>query len=187
MIDILLLVGKTCSGKTTIEQELIKKGMKSVVSYTTRPKREGEIEGINYHYISEKEFLEKELEGFFAETTSYNVASHETWYYGSAMEDLTDNKVMIINPEGLREIKEMTTINPIAFYIMANDKTILERLIERGDNLKETKRRIKADKNDFENIDNYVDFSFRNDLGLKPEAIAEMILYTYRKVRGEEK
>ena len=53
MIDILLiLVGKTASGKDTIIKELTENGWDKVVTYTTRPIREGEKEGITYHYIS---------------------------------------------------------------------------------------------------------------------------------------
>ena len=100
----LLLCGKSCAGKDTVQKELIKMGMKSIVSYTTRPPREHETEGIEYHFISKEEFLQKEKDGFFAETVSYNVASGETWHYGSAVEDLSDDKVIIVNPHGLRQL-----------------------------------------------------------------------------------
>jgi len=179
---LLLLCGKSCAGKNTIQKELIKMGMEAVVPYTTRPPRKGEINGVAYHFISEKEFLDKEEQGFFAETTSYNVTSGETWYYGSAIEDLTDDKVAIVNPEGLRQIKKIKSLNPIAFYIMADEETIWNRLRKRGDNSSEARRRLNADDIDFADIDTDVDFSFRN-VWLKPELLAEMILSIYRKVQ----
>ena len=40
------------------------------------------------------------------------------------------------------------------------------------------------DDEDFNDIDKEIDFSFSNDLGLKPELLAEMILYTYSKVNN---
>ncbi len=178
----LLLVGKSASGKDTIQKELIKMGMKAVVSYTTRPPRNGEIDGITYHFITKEEFLDKEEQGLFAETTSYNVSNGETWYYGSAIDDLTDDKVAIVNPEGLRQIKKIKSLNPIAFYIMADEETIWNRLRQRGDDAAEARRRLNADDIDFTDIDKDVDFSFRN-VGLKPELLAEMILYTYKKVK----
>ncbi len=178
----ILLCGKSCSGKDTIQKELIKLGMKSVVSYTTRPPRKGEIDGVTYHFITKEEFLDKEKQGFFAETTSYNVANGETWYYGSAIEDLTDDKVAIVNPEGLRQIKKIKSLNPVTFCIMADEETIWNRLRQRGDDAAEARRRLNADDIDFADIDKDVDFSFRN-VGLKPELLAEMILYTYRKVK----
>ena len=41
----LILLGKSCSGKTTIQKELSKLGMSPIIQYTTRPKRENEIHG----------------------------------------------------------------------------------------------------------------------------------------------
>ncbi len=181
----LLLVGKSCSGKTTIAKELKKLGLKEAISYTTRPPRKGEGDGISYHFITKEEFLEKEDHGFFAETTSYNVASGETWYYGSAVEDLTNDKVAIVNPDGLRQIRKISSLNPIAFYIMADEETIWNRLRQRGDDAVEARRRLNADDIDFIDINKDIDFAFRNDLGLKPELLAEMILYTYKKVKED--
>lgn len=189
MIFILILVGKTSSGKDTIQKELIKLGMKSVVSYTTRPPRKGEINGVSYHFITEKDFLDKKNNGFFAETTSYNVAVNggQTWYYGSAIKDLSQDKVMIANPEGLRTLKKNNELNIFSFYLMVDEETIWNRLRQRGDNSEEARRRLNADDEDFKDIDKYVDFSFRNDTGLKPKTLAEMILNTYQKVMKEVK
>ena len=66
----LILCAPMASGKDTIQKELIKMGMNSVVSYTTRPPRKGEVDGIAYHFITKEDFLNKENQGFFAETTS---------------------------------------------------------------------------------------------------------------------
>lgn len=180
----ILLIGKSCAGKDTIQKELIKMGMESIVSYTTRPPRQGETEGVEYHFISKEEFLEKERQGFFAETTSYNVATGETWYYGSAVEDLTNDKVIIVNPYGLSQLKKLYSLNPISFYITSSEETIWNRLRERGDNAAEARRRLKADDEDFCNIIENVDFSFSNDLGLTPKELAKMIIDTYYKVIG---
>lgn len=182
----ILLVGKTCSGKDTIKRELLRMGMEGVVTYTTRPPRKNEIDGVSYHFISSKEFLEKEKQGFFAETTSYNVASGETWYYGSALEDLTDDKVIIVNPHGLKQIRKIKSLNPIVFYITVDENIILDRLKNRGDNPIEAERRLKADNKDFADIGKYVDFSLSNDIGLSPQSLAEVILYTYKKVMGDD-
>ena len=110
------------------------------------------------------------------------MATGDIWHYGSAVEDLTDDKVIIVNPEGLKQIKSIESLNPISFYITASEETIWDRIKHRGDNINEAVRRLNADREDFADIVNYVDFSFRNDLGLKPEILADTILYTYRKV-----
>lgn len=180
----LLLCGKSCAGKDTIQKELIKMGMKSIVSYTTRPPREHETEGIEYHFISKEKFLQKKEEGFFAETVYYDVATGERWYYGSAVEDLSDDKVIIVNPHGLEQLRKIKSLNPIAFYITAGEETIWNRLRERGDNAAEARRRLNADDVDFADISKNIDFSFSNDLGLEPKVLAQMIFDTYSKVIG---
>lgn len=49
----LVLMGKSASGKTEIAQILVKKyGFHSVVTYTTREPRAGEIPDVTYHYIT---------------------------------------------------------------------------------------------------------------------------------------
>ncbi|MSS07131.1 guanylate kinase [Clostridium sp. WB02_MRS01] len=182
----ILLIGKTASGKDTILNEIVKLGYEKLVTYTTRPMRPGEIDGINYHYISSEEFLLKDKEGFFAETTSYNVATDETWYYGSAIEDFNRDKVMIVNPDGVKQIRKIKSLNPIVFYIQADEKMIRKRLRKRGDNKKESKRRIAADDRDFFGIEKYVNFSINNNGLFSPGAIAEDVVKKYRNYGIQE-
>lgn len=162
-------------------------GMKSIVSYTTRPPREHETEGVEYHFITKEEFLQKEKDGFFAETVYYDVATGDRWYYGSAVEDLSDDKVIIVNPHGLRQLRQIKSLNPVTFYITAGEETIWNRLRERGDDAAEARRRLNEDDKDFFGIINDVDFTFSNDIGLSPKTLAEVILDTYNKVIGENK
>lgn len=180
----ILLVGKSCSGKDTIRKELNKLGYKSIVTYTTRPPRNGEVDGVDYHFVDASKFRTMDLMGCFVETTSYNVASGETWYYGSAVDDLKEDSVMIVNPEGLRLIKKLKSLNPIAFYIMADEETIWNRLRQRGDDAAEARRRLNADDVDFSGIVSNVDFCLRNDLGLKPDIMAKFIHNIYLELKG---
>lgn len=176
----ILLIGQTASGKDTILNEIIKLGYEKLVTYTTRPMRPGEIDGINYHYISSEEFLLKDKEGFFAESTSYNVATGETWYYGSALEDFNKDRVMIVNPDGVKQISKIKSLNPVVFYIQADEDIIRKRLLKRGDNKDESERRIAADDRDFFGIEKYVDFSINNNGLFSPGVIADEVVKKYR-------
>ena len=52
-----LLSGTTCSGKTTIADALTEKyGFNRIITTTSRPKREGEVDGLHYHFITQTEF-----------------------------------------------------------------------------------------------------------------------------------
>lgn len=176
----ILLLGKTASGKDTILNEIVKLGHEKLVTYTTRPMRPGEVDGVNYHYITKEEFLIKDEEGFFAETTSYNVATGETWYYGSAIEDYSKDKVMIVNPDGVKQISRVKSLNPVVFYIQADEEVIRKRLSKRGDNKDESERRIAADVRDFFGIEKYVDFFVWNNGSLSPSDIANEIIEKYK-------
>lgn len=54
----IVLFGKTGSGKTTVAKEMEKLGIKRLISYTTRPKRSDEKDGVEYHFVSEDQFFE---------------------------------------------------------------------------------------------------------------------------------
>ena len=76
---ITVLIGKSASGKNTIQNQLVERyGFGKIVTYTTRPPRNGETEGEDYHFISEEEFVQKEKEIFFMETCLYH-ASYGAW------------------------------------------------------------------------------------------------------------
>lgn len=175
----ILLVGKSATGKDTIRQQLNHLGIPSVVTYTTRPMREGEIDGVTYHFVDKSRFRSLDIMGHFVETTSYNVATGETWYYGSAYEDLKDNSVMIVNPDGLKVIKNKLGNKAVSFLITARDEVIRTRQKKRGDNSKEAERRNEADIEDFKDIEKYIDFSLRSDMGLEPLELAQLILRIY--------
>ena len=86
---LLVLTGRSGTGKDTVAQYL--KGQhdfERIVTYTTRPKRKNEVDGVDYHFISEKEFKQKEKEGFFLETTSFKNSDKKTLYYGTSIESL---------------------------------------------------------------------------------------------------
>lgn len=54
----IILCGKSGSGKDTVGKELVDMGYKRVVTYTTRPMRPGELDGHQYHFVSVDKFEE---------------------------------------------------------------------------------------------------------------------------------
>ncbi len=174
-----VIIGKTASGKDRTVNELIAKhGFKKIITYTNRPMRKGEKQDITYHYISDEEFKHKIQDGFFAEYKSYDTEFGK-WYYGSALEDLEkadDKSVIILTPDGYRDVAKKLSKKPISIYIYANIITIETRLIERGDDEKEARRRLNRDNEDFKGIESEVDRIVYNNNGTDINDVVDKIL-----------
>ena len=155
---LLIIGGKSGSGKDSVVKEFEKNGWKRIIKYTNRPKRQNEIDGVDYHFIpigimETRAFLFRQ---------SFEVANGDTWYYGFPMEHimLPDNKndkyIIIMTPfeysSFLNMIKGSKTIGKdfISVQIDIPDDIRRERLIKRGDDIEEINRRIEADNKDFE-------------------------------------
>ena len=190
MVDILVLIGKTASGKDTISDELIKRyGYKRIITYCTRPLRNGEVNGKTYHFINEDDFVNKVKDGFFAEFKTYDT-KFGTWYYGTALEDLEkadSNSIIILTPNGYRDIVKTIYKKPISIYLYANDETIKKRLIKRGDNPEEAERRLLHDNDDFKGIENEVDKIVYNNDYTNIDDIVKEILEFVNQSKGDDK
>lgn len=178
-----IILGKTCSGKDTIVNNLIDlHGFKKIVTSTTRPMRKGEKQDVTYHFISEEDFKQKINEEFFAEWKSY-ITADGVWYYGTALEDLKNgeyNSVIILTPDGYRDVVNKLSKKPIAIYIYANNATIKKRLLKRGDDKNEAQRRLEHDNEDFKGIENEVDRIVYNNDGEEIENVINKILQIVR-------
>lgn len=137
----LVLVGPSASGKTQIVQELIKNyNMEKLVTYTTRPMRVGEVNGKDYHFISKEDFIKKINGDFFIEHVEYN-----NNFYGTSRSDLSENKVVILEPTGLKhylqEARDLITV-----VVLRCSKEVLGiRMAIRGDKPEDIKRRLDGD------------------------------------------
>ena len=155
----IVLVGESASGKSSIEKYLVNHyGYKKVVSYTTRQPRQGEIDGVDYHFIDEDKFIELNGNKFFAETAVYN-----GWHYGTAKEDCANDKVAVLTPHGLRQISKIKNINVVSFYINVPRRDRLIKILQRGDNIEEAYRRSLSDVGMFDGISDEVTFVINND------------------------
>ena len=161
---LIVVVGKTCSGKTTLVDRVVKEtDYKKIVTYTTRPPRDGEDES-SYVFVDDKEFQYLINHNKLMEYTSYDVASGETWYYGSAKVDYGPGKIIVLNPYGLERVqKELEGQHVVYIYLKASDAVLRARLEDRGDNNLEADRRLAADAKDFKGIESKVDFTFFNN------------------------
>ena len=138
MIDKGMLItvsGPSGSGKGTVLGELIKKrdDVKISVSMTTRQKRNGEIDAVNYYFVTKDYFEKKINEGSMLEYAQY--AGN---YYGTPKEPVDEmlkaGKAVIleIDVQGADKIKEIYP-DVIRIFIMPPSASVLERRL-RGRN-----------------------------------------------------
>lgn len=190
----IILLGKSASGKDTVVNNLIHNyyGYEKIITWTTRPMRPGEKQDVTYHFTDDEDFEEKIEEGFFAEWKKYN-SVFGTWYYGTAVQDITNNsnnKIIILTPSGYEDIKEYINDEEIlSVYLDSSLRTLYKRLKFRGDNPKEIKRRLLHDIKDFKGIKNKVNVVIKNntrDLDELTELIKDMHDIVKNKIRRDE-
>lgn len=170
----IVLIGKTCSGKTTVAETLEEKGVEKVVTVTTRKKRPGEVMGRDYIFVTQEFFNNMENRGEFAETAHYVMAGDIPVSYGSLKKDYeSGDKVIVLSPSGLKAVRK-AGIDVFAVYVSLDDETIRQRLISRGDDPAEAKRRLEADDADFRNAEKLADLVV--DGNADPSENAEIIL-----------
>lgn len=145
---ILALFGKSGAGKDTIQKWLVgKQNIHSIVSCTTRPPRENEIDGVDYHFLTEDEFYQLDM----LECTKFN-----DWQYGTPKTSLSKNKINVgvFNIRGIKLLLKDERVEILPIYIYCSDIIRLSRSLGREINpdCHEICRRFLADEEDFKNI-----------------------------------
>lgn len=141
----IVLVGPSASGKTEAAKLLYSiYGIKKVITHTTRPMRIGEKDDVDYHFVSKEEFLKLKEKNYFIETTLYNGN-----YYGTSKSEVADNKVLIVDPNGVKSILSLNDPRIIIFRLNADSTTRFNRMIIRGDSIENIEQRISKDKDVF--------------------------------------
>lgn len=97
-------------------------------------------------------------EGKFAEFAMYN-----GWQYGTAKEDCTDDKIAVLTPHGLRQLRKNPDLDIISFYIKVDRRDRLIKILQRGDEIEEAYRRSLSDVGQFDGIEDEVVYTIEND------------------------
>ena len=154
-VKLIALFGESGAGKDTIQHWLESEfsNMHGLVSYTTRPPRDYEVEGKEYHFTTKENFKKLIAENKILEYTIFN-----WWYYGTCIDNLKKDmiNVGVFNPEGIRKLlKHSEKIDILPVWIQASGKNRLLRSLYREINpdCTEICRRFLADQDDFSRID----------------------------------
>ena len=156
---IYLILGHSGSGKSTLRDELAKEGLNKIITYTTRPPRPKEVDGLDYNFINISDFKKMEEENLFIGSTCY--AGN---YYSTLKEDLELNNndkrdcVIIVDKEGVIAIKKEFK-NALSIYLKCSKEVLKKRMIKRAEDESVIEKRLSV----LENLDSYADYIIDSD------------------------
>jgi guanylate kinase len=167
-------------GKTTLTKKIQQKyqSFKISVSHTTRLPRSNEVDGVDYHFVSNKKFEE-----LIKNKKFYEYAKIYENYYGTLKknvdEAITTNDILFdIDWQGTKQLSKSTNLKLIKIYLIANNKDELKkRLIKRNQNsMKEVEKRFNSFDEDIKHWNDYDYILINQNLDVCFKQIEQIIL-----------
>tara|TARA_B100000768_G_scaffold78440_1_gene74550 strand:- start:75 stop:548 length:474 start_codon:yes stop_codon:yes gene_type:complete len=153
----LILVGKAAAGKDFLKNRLVAKNFKPGISCTTRLPRHNEVDGVDYHFMTEDQFKETIDSGEMLEHMIFN-----NWYYGLTKEEFEKADVMIMSKDGLDVLPKDYRDRCMVIFLDPPRITRVERLEHRNDPNDSIVRRMNTDDEQFKGFLDY-DLKVRNE------------------------
>jgi len=163
----LILSSPSGAGKTTLTKKIQQKyqNFKISVSHTTRKPRANEVDGVDYHFVSQKGF-----EDLIAKDEFYEYAKIFDNYYGTSKKSVKNilekkqNVLFDIDWQGTKQLEKYDELNLTKIFILPPNKLELEkRLSQRNQDKKENvTKRLNSFENDIKHWDDY-DYVIIND------------------------
>lgn len=174
---LVILTGKTAAGKDTAISKLLSRlpDFRKILTTTSRAPRNGERNGVDYHFISREEFQQKIANGDFIEFVEYGGN-----LYGTEKSLFRSHNGLIwkIDPSRAGKVRELISEPLTVIYLTVSDDVVLERLRRRGLNKEEIEKRMADDKKMWEenkaNYD-YIVENTPNELAKTVDKIIEII------------
>jgi len=143
----IILVGKSGCGKTFFKDKLRINGFKPDISYTSRPKRKGEIAGVDYYFIPELDFKMAIKNDLFFEYTKFN--DH---YYGTGKKEWNESTVFIMDPAGIAKLDYEDRKKSMIIYLEPGIFKRFRRILRRKLGIKKTIKRLFFDHEVFKDF-----------------------------------
>lgn len=158
--DLIIISGTTCAGKGTVIKKLLSNHNDIILStsYTSRPKREAEIDGVDYYFASKEEFERKIENGDFLEYAQVQYGA----YYGTPKKEVLElldsgkDVILEIDVQGAKQIKEIYPSTILIFIMAPSMREVKRRIMMRGEeNIEQIISRFKVAYNEINQINAY--------------------------------
>ena len=132
---IIVISGASGVGKSTVLKKVMaaRQDLVFSVSATTRPPREGEVDGVHYHFISRENFLEMIDRGEFLEYDEHHGNIYGTLHSAVDTARKSGNVVLDIDPNGAKNVRRMHPDALLIFILPPSCEALEQRLLSRGD------------------------------------------------------
>ncbi len=159
--SLIVLSGPSGAGKGTIHNELLKRdsNLTYSVSMTTRSPRDGEVDGVDYYFVSEEEFKKEIEKGSFLE---YALVHGN--YYGTLKKNVDDSLdkgldvILEIDIQGALNVKEKASDAIFIFIMPPTMRELRDRLVKRGTETKE--KIIERFKNAYKEVNEISKYNY---------------------------
>jgi len=148
---LVVLAGPTAVGKGTVSTYIRENhpGVHLSVSATTRPPRPGEVDGVNYYFVSDEEFDRLEASGEMLETATV----HNAYRYGTPRRPIEEaleagrSVLLEIDLQGARAVRAAMPDALLVFLLPPSWEELVRRLIGRGtEDQADQQRRLETAK-----------------------------------------
>ena len=183
---LLILSSPSGAGKTTLTKKIQQKyqNFKISVSHTTRSPRENEIDGVDYHFVSDDEFNKLVKNKCF-----YEYAKIFDKHYGTSKKNVDtlikkNDIIFDIDWQGTKQLSKFKNLNLVKIFLTTDNKQELrKRLIKRNQNsTEEVEKRFKAFDEDIKHWDDYDYVLINKNLEVCFKQIENIIMLEKKKI-----
>lgn len=146
----IIICGKSGSGKDHLRKKLEERGFQYGVPYTTRPRREEEINGRDYWFLSDFDFQQRQSSDYFSFVSRFN-----NWSYGFSQASWNYQDIFILTPNVINQLSKRDRSNSFIIYLDIEKSIRRSRIQMRNSNEDSLERRLIADDEDFSDFSDF--------------------------------